>query len=501
VPETQYQIVSHGNLRPGFSPEQVSSNLQEEMKLAPKVAERLISPKKTIVKRSLDIGTAHKYEQKFFSYGLVVKSEIMLGVEDKNTASSESSSAPSSSAAPLSSVSSPTESELSLVDKDETLNEDTTDSSSSMSAASGEGASGELTGASTLEESDEYPEGYPKVMSFEFTGNGKEYFKIWIVNIVLTILTLGIYSAWAKVRNKQYFYGNTLFDNASFEYTAKPLQILKGRILAFIVVGIYFGLQQFLPPIYLLYFIPVAILFFVLVMPWVVVKGLQFNARHSTYRNISFGFDGTYWGAFKAFILWPLAGITIVLVPFAWQKKNEYFINNSRYGTSPFEFTATVSDYYRIFGIMIVLGLGLGIAFMVLSFIGGLLAAIHPVLTAIVIVVAYLGIYFVMGAYFGMASNNLMYNSTQLKQHNLTSNYELKSYAMLLFTNTLGILCTLGLFIPWALVRTARYHADHTNFVAAEDLDNFIAAEEQHVNTLAEGLADTHDLFNIDVGI
>jgi uncharacterized membrane protein YjgN (DUF898 family) len=372
---------------------------------------------------------------------------------------------------------------------------------SGITVTSGEGVSGELTSASTLEESNEYPEGYPKVMSFEFTGNGKEYFKIWIVNIVLTILTLGIYSAWAKVRNKQYFYGNTLFDNASFEYTAKPLQILKGRILAFIVVGIYFGLQQFLPPIYLLYFIPVAIVFFVLVMPWVVVKGLQFNARHSTYRNISFGFDGTYWGAFKAFILWPLAGITIVLVPFAWQKKNEYFINNSRYGTSSFEFTATVSDYYRIFGIMIVLGLGLGIAFMVLSFIGGLLAAIHPALTAIVIVVAYLGIYFVMGAYFGMASNNLMYNSTQLKQHNLTSNYELKSYAMLLFTNTLGILCTLGLFIPWALVRSARYHADHINFVAAEDLDNFIAAEEQHVNTLAEGLADTHDLFNIDVGI
>jgi uncharacterized membrane protein YjgN (DUF898 family) len=27
--------------------------------------------------------------------------------------------------------------------------------------------------------------------SFEFTGSGWEYFKIWIVNLLLTILTLG----------------------------------------------------------------------------------------------------------------------------------------------------------------------------------------------------------------------------------------------------------------------------------------------------------------------
>ncbi len=38
----------------------------------------------------------------------------------------------------------------------------------------------------------------------EFKGNGFEYFQIWIVNIVLTIVTLGIYSAWATVRNKRY---------------------------------------------------------------------------------------------------------------------------------------------------------------------------------------------------------------------------------------------------------------------------------------------------------
>ena len=43
----------------------------------------------------------------------------------------------------------------------------------------------------------------------EFRGDPKEYFRIWIVNLALTILTLGIYSAWAKVRKQRYFYLST----------------------------------------------------------------------------------------------------------------------------------------------------------------------------------------------------------------------------------------------------------------------------------------------------
>ena len=60
----------------------------------------------------------------------------------------------------------------------------------------------------------------------DFRGKTGEYFKIWIVNILLTVITFYIYSAWAKVRTKRYFYGNTFVDNSSFEYHARPLQLL-----------------------------------------------------------------------------------------------------------------------------------------------------------------------------------------------------------------------------------------------------------------------------------
>jgi len=69
-----------------------------------------------------------------------------------------------------------------------------------------------------------------------FTGRAGEYFGIWIVNLLLSIVTLGIYSAWAKVRRKKYFYNNTLIDNVGFDYHASPIAILKGRIIAVVLL-------------------------------------------------------------------------------------------------------------------------------------------------------------------------------------------------------------------------------------------------------------------------
>ncbi|MGH7460351.1 MAG: DUF898 family protein, partial [Longimicrobiales bacterium] len=71
----------------------------------------------------------------------------------------------------------------------------------------------------------------------QFSGRAGEYFGIWLVNVLLSIVTFGIYSAWAKVRTEQYFYANTRLAGASFEYLARPLSILKGRLIAFAVVA------------------------------------------------------------------------------------------------------------------------------------------------------------------------------------------------------------------------------------------------------------------------
>ena len=71
----------------------------------------------------------------------------------------------------------------------------------------------------------------PIVRELLFTGTGSEFARIWIINLLLTVCTLGIYSAWAKVRSIHYFYGNTSLDGSSFSFVANPSPSLKGALL------------------------------------------------------------------------------------------------------------------------------------------------------------------------------------------------------------------------------------------------------------------------------
>lgn len=442
--EALYQVVIYGQLRPGFDQLSVRQVLQQKLRLSDLQAEKLFTNPQTVMKRNIDLDTAQRHQRNLYNHGLIAEVLSKDGI---------------------------------LVPPPSAIQADM--------AAQGE---------------------YPQPLSFEFTGNSKEYFKIWIVNLALTILTLGIYSAWAKVRNKQYFYGNTFLQGASFEYTAQPIQILKGRLLAFLLIALYYSLTSLAPIEYQIYIYGLFIPLIIVGVPWVVMSSLKFNARHSTYRNISFGFDGTYWGAMKAFILWPILSFTLILVPLIWQRQQSYFAGNSRYGTEKFNFDGTVRDYFSIYGQLILIGLGAGIVFIILGVVSGLLgallgSAVAMVVVSVVYVLGYLVVGLATRAFYVVNINNLLYNSTSFGEHHLSCEYDLMSYLKLLSVNTLGIIFTLGLFTPYAMIRSARYHAERASLVAGSSLDGFVAQQEKKASSMAEGLADGDDVFDMGLGI
>lgn len=183
-----------------------------------------------------------------------------------------------------------------------------------------------------------------------FQGQTSEYFGIWIVNLLLSIVTLGIYSAWAKVRRKKYFYNNTLIDNVGFDYHAKPISILKGRLIAvalLIIAAINPILQSL---VFLIIFI---------VLPWLVVRGSIFNARNTSHRGLRFDFIGTVGQAVRVFIGLPLLTmITLGLAaPYAAHEKNQFLVNNHRFGLSQFDMKRVVKGFYKVYTILIIVPL------------------------------------------------------------------------------------------------------------------------------------------------
>lgn len=455
--EVQFNVVFKGILA-GFDPQQVQASFAQLFSLDEDRVAKIFATGSATLKTGVNEATANQYISRLAAIGVdaatVTQSPSVVAPVAASVASA--APAPVAASAPVSAPSS-------------------VSARSSVSDAGGE-----------------------REYKFEFFGQGFEYFKIWIVNILLTILTLGIYSAWAKVRNFQYFYGNTRLNNASFEYTAKPLQILKGRIIAVIFLIAYSVLSQASP------MLAVAMLVVLMIaLPWIVVLSLRFNARYSSYRNIAFRFHGGVGGAFKTFILWPILAILTlgILLPFVWKKQTEYIIGNHTYGKTPFSFNVGVGEYYKMLGIVV----GGTLVFIVLYalFIGGGAMALSDnplgmVAMMVPMMLLYLGFYLVVGAYMIVTLANIQYNHSHLGEHRFAANWETLSYMKLLFVNTLLILLTIGLYIPFAKVRTAAYKAEHTQFIANGDLDNFVAGEQENTNAVAEGV---NDLFSMDISI
>jgi uncharacterized membrane protein YjgN (DUF898 family) len=462
----QFEVVLKGVLA-GFDEAQAKTDFSALFSLDADKAARLFAAKRAVLKSGVTQDVANKYVARLASIGVEATAEVII-----------------------------TEQPLSVEPNASELFEAEASAPAEVSLQVSEPAATESYRTDAADPQQKHRHG------FVFSGAGVEYFKIWIVNILLSIVTLGIYSAWAKVRNKQYFYGNTHIADATFEYTAEPIKILKGRIIAFVLyVALIFS--GHISPILSLV---VTVLFFIF-LPWIIVNSLKFNARHTSYRNIPFRFHGTIGGALKVFIGWPILGMLSLglLFPFAWKKQTEYINNNHSYGVEPFNFTVHVKEYYKMLLILI----GASVVFMILFavLLGGSVFAMitagktfdpRAILAMVPMILGYMAFYFALGSYVVVTMANIHWNNTKLQHHQFESNWSVLSYMGLIVTNTLGILCTLGLFIPFAKVRAAAYKTSHTTLIVAGDLNGFIANTLEDSNSLGEGV---HDLFDIDISI
>lgn len=437
----EFAVVSHGETLEGFDQEIVLQNLSVLFKQPVEKVAQILEQSRSTIKSGLTETKANQYLKALTRAGLKVSVESV-------TADTSSATSPETAAAGTT----------------------TTSAAANTSEAAREKDLAEAGGTRNI--------------PFAFNGQGNEYFKIWIVNLFLTILTLGIYSAWAKVRNKKYFYGNTDLDGSSFEYTGEPMAILKGRLIAGVFFIIYASAGNFSPILSAIMFI-----LLLLAMPWMVTRSLMFNARNSIYRNVSFRFHGDIKEAFVAFALFPLAAALTfgILAPMAIYKQQRFFVNNHSYGTAPFEFSAFMKDYFVAFGVIVLVFIG--------CIIGGvMLDQVIPPAGILLI----LGGYLMAFVLFSVKIFNLRFNNSTLTSHSFVANMEVIPYARLVLVNTVATVLTLGLFRPWAMVRTARYKTEHLEFVAQGDLGEFIAEEEQEMSALGEEMG---DMFDFDVGL
>lgn len=376
-----------------------------------------------------------------------------------------------------------------------------------------------------------------------FRGDGASYFGIWIVNILLTFLTLGIYSAWAKVRTNQYFYGHTELAGERFEYLATPIQILIGRLIAVAMVVAWAILSN----------IPLVgglmMLAFALAVPYLIVRGLRFNARVSRYRNIRFNFEADYLGAYRVYLFLPflcyagliggfavlslvagesagfqvilgLALMVMVLVINAYlaAQSAKFAINNYRWGEHAFSAALSWKKYFKIFlvtGLIGVAGLLVLLLVLGLAFGGSTLISTIQTMQAggespagaeAVMVMMLFGFYLMMifvslvsSSYMMAAIRNYQFSQTQLGEHlSLDSQVKVWPFVWLITTNFLLVAFTLGFGAPFAKVRKVRFLAAATSVEG--DIESLVAQNQVQDSNSAIG-DEVAEAFDVEFGV
>ncbi len=188
-------------------------------------------------------------------------------------------------------------------------------------------------------------------LEVRFTGSGSEYFRIWIVNLLLTLLTVGIYSPWAKVRRLQYFYRHTELAGSGFDFHGSPVKILIGRIVATIMLLAYNYSVRLQSPVTLAVVVVLAV-----VMPVLLRNSFRFRLYNTSWRGTRFHFRGSVGGAYRVFLLNGfLTLITLYgLAPFMHHRLKAYQHDNSWFGRTQCSFHARTGQFYKIYLLLLV---------------------------------------------------------------------------------------------------------------------------------------------------
>jgi uncharacterized membrane protein YjgN (DUF898 family) len=340
-----------------------------------------------------------------------------------------------------------------------------------------------------------------------FTGSGAEYFGIWIVNLLLTIVTIGIYSSWAKVRRLQYFYRHTEVAGSTFDFHGDPVKIFIGRLIALSMLIAYNVSVRMQSVLTLVVVGAIGV-----VMPWLLRNSFRFRLYNSSWRGVRFHFRGGVGSAYRVFLLNGfLTLITLyIMAPFMHQRVKAYQHNNSWLGRTRCSFHATAGEFYLVYLVLLGGIFALGVLIGVTG-IGGVFAALsqakahgtHPNPFAVIRAIAVIyGVVILaaisIGPVFHALITNLIWRNTRIGEHRIECNIPVLGLVWIGISNFFLTVITLGLFMPWAMVRLTKFQLQSVTVIPAGDLQEIVAAEPDKISAVGE---ETATAFDFDISL
>ena len=308
-----------------------------------------------------------------------------------------------------------------------------------------------------------------------FHGSGYELFEIWIVNLSYTLLTLGVYYFWAKVRVRMYLLSRLEFDDHPFVYHGTGKELLVGWGKATLVITVPLSL-----PILLNANLTIRTLSSLLVagltltlFQFVRVWSHAYRLSRISWRSIRFSFKGTARQSIKIFAKGTL--LTVITAglyyPFYVTEQRRFMTSYSFVGNTPFEFSGRGRDVLKIYAQAVLLGTVWGVLLVLLLafalfIVSGLVAPwLSPrmqQLTNLAMALLILGIVLLyLKSVIFSDQQRYFWSRTSVGTASFRSTMPTESLFWFKVANVGLLIASLGLAWPWVRTRNLRFFFDH----------------------------------------
>jgi uncharacterized membrane protein YjgN (DUF898 family) len=324
-----------------------------------------------------------------------------------------------------------------------------------------------------------------------FHGSGGTLLGIHVVNVLLILLTLGVYYCWAKTQVRRYLFSATAFEGDRFAYHGTGKELLLGFLRAFVVF--------FLPIIVALivlerldvdvgiksaatWLMNTLVLYFVFI-PVAMVGSRRYRLSRTSWRGIRFSFRGRAWRFIPIFIKGYLFSLLTfgLYSPFYLTRRQAFMVENSYFGNERFGFDGRGWELFRSFALSVLPT----VAILILGW--GAARAGHPWVgnASILLTLPALGVCWV---WYLASKRRFFWDHTYFGAARFHSTVAGRALLRLYVVNALLLVLTLGLAWPWVRVRNIRFAFRYLSLEGPLDLER-IQQQAQFASATGEGLA------------
>lgn len=305
-----------------------------------------------------------------------------------------------------------------------------------------------------------------------YDGPHKELFTIYIQNVALTLVTLGVYRFWAKVRTRRFHLTHTIFADGRFDYHAtgeeKFIGFVKGMlILVPFGVAYYYGSQWMAEnPTRILTHLGISYgIFFglYLIRPLALVGGQRFNLARTSWNNLRFRFTGRLRDAYKLYIGDAFLIVLTLGIYWSWHlcRVRRFKLAHTTLGEETLDFRGEGS---ALFGIQLK-----GVIFTMMT----------------------LGIYF---PWYVAERHRFWTSHSHFRRKRFHSNLTGKAVLAVGGPGFLATVLTLGLALPWAITRWRTMIAATTYYSGSIDQETLMSIQDTAATSTLEGVGEAGEV-------